>query len=132
MSQRIRVGNTYHHKPRDRLVVVTHHDSANYIWFRGVHGYDNGGVLGTTDWVEQQEYPEFLSCVEMRDYPDDWDAKRGAVLERDDYTCQGCGSSNCELQVHHICPLGAGGSNALSNLIALCQECHGRVHGGVT
>lgn len=132
MSQRIRVGNDYWHKTRGQRVIVVHRDSTNNVWFRRVHGRDNAGVISTSDWVEQQPYDEFLGCVEMRDYPEDWEQKRAAVLERDDYTCQGCGQNGGELHVHHICPLGAGGSNALSNLLTLCDGCHGKVHGGVT
>lgn len=130
MSQKIRVGNHYYHMTRDEEVIVTHHDSANYIWFRGVKSKDNAGVIATTDWIEQQEYKEFLSCVKMRDYPDDWDEMRVAILERDDYTCQGCGERNVQFQVHHIVPLGCGGTNTFRNLITLCEECHGRIHGG--
>lgn len=130
MSQKIRVGNTYHHKTRDEEVVVTHHDSANDIWFRGVKSKDNAGVISTTDWIEQQPYDEFLACVSMRDYPDDWQEMRASVLERDNHTCQGCGAKNVTLSVHHIVPLGCGGTNTYRNLIALCEECHGKIHGG--
>lgn len=135
MSQRVRVGNTYHHKTRDEEVIVTHHDHQNDVWFRGVKSRDNAGVISTTDWIEQQPYREFLGCVSMRDYPEDWQQKRAAVFKRDQYTCQGCGVSDVEadeLHCHHIVPLGAGGTNVRSNLITLCDECHGRVHGGVT
>lgn len=131
MSQKIRVGNHYYHKTRDETVVVTHHDDHNDIWFRGVVSKDNAGVISTTDWIEMQPYDEFLGCVEMRDYPEDWSELRQIVLERDEYTCQGCGTSVATSgQVHHIVPLGCGGTNTLRNLITLCEECHGRVHSG--
>lgn len=135
MSQSIRVGNTYHHRPLDEEVIVTHHDHSNDIWFRGVKSKDNGGVISTTEWIETQSYDTFLGAVTMRDYPpnDEWQALREVVLERDDYRCQGCGNGvadAAEHHVHHIVPLGAGGTNTLRNLITLCDECHGRVHGG--
>lgn len=132
MSQRIRIGNVYYHETRQREVVVTHRDHENNVWFRDVKSRDNAGVVAAEDGIEQQPYKEFLGCVSMRDYPDDWQQKRGAVMQRDDGKCQGCGTSTGEFHIHHICPLGAGGSNAMSNLITLCDECHGRVHGGVT
>lgn len=135
MSQRIRIGNTYQYKPKDREVVVVHKDHDNNVYFRDVKSRDNAGVIATSDEVHHAPYREFLSCVEMRDYPDDWEAKARAIRQRDDHTCQGCGSDGSDvksLQVHHIVPLGAGGSNVRSNLITLCNECHGRVHGGVT
>jgi len=132
MSQRIRLGNVYYHKTRQTEVLTVNRDHNNKVWFRDVESRDNAGVISVSDTIERQDYKEFLGCVSMKDYPDDWQQKRGAVLSRDDHTCQGCGSATDELHIHHICPLGAGGSNALSNLITLCDECHGRVHGGVT
>lgn len=134
MSQRLRIGNVYHHKIRDEEIITVHRDHENYVWYRGVKGRDNAGVVSTTDWVEQEPYKDLLGNVEMADYPEDWERKAAAIKKRDDYTCQGCGNSGAgvDLHAHHICPLGAGGSNARSNLITLCDECHGRVHGGVT
>jgi len=132
MSQKIRIGNHYYHHDHDREVIVTHHDEQNDIWFRGVQSRDNGGVISTTEWIKQQPYPEFLGSVEMRDYPEEWDALRGVVLERDDHRCQGCGTGTAELHVHHIVPLGAGGTNVKSNLQTLCASCHKRTHNGVT
>lgn len=130
MSQHIRIGNTYHYRPKDVEVLVTHHDETNRIWFRGVQSKDNGGVISTTEWLEQEPYADFLGNVEMRDYPEDWSDLREAILERDDHTCQGCSAKGVELHVHHIVPLGAGGTNSRRNLITLCDTCHGRIHGG--
>jgi len=133
MSQRIRIGNVYQYKPKDREVVVVHTDHDNNVYFRDVKSRDNAGVIATSDAVHHAPYKEFLSCVEMRDYPDNWQGKARAIRQRDDHTCQGCGDSNAdELHVHHIVPLGAGGSNVRSNLITLCDECHGNVHRGVS
>lgn len=52
---------------------------------------------------------------------------RQAVLKRDNYTCQKCGSTN-DLHVHHIKYRSEGGSNDISNLITLCEECHYEIH----
>lgn len=52
--------------------------------------------------------------------------KRKKVLERDDFVCQNCGAES-SLEIHHIVPQMVGGSNELSNLVALCQECHRQV-----
>ena len=57
---------------------------------------------------------------------------RKAALERDQYTCQHCGSKD-DLHVHHIdgngvtTPKGAR-NYALENLLTLCRGCHTRVH----
>jgi 5-methylcytosine-specific restriction endonuclease McrA len=135
MSERIRLGNTYHHDEHGEVLTV-HRDHENQVWFRCVESKDNAGVIRTGP-PRTEDYKTFLGSVTMRDYPEDdeWQARRKAVFERDDYTCQGCGQSGdsvAQLHCHHICPLGAGGSNARSNLITLCDECHGRVHGGTT
>lgn len=133
MSQHIRLGNTYWHRGEEQEVLAVHHDHANDVWYRGVKSRDNGGVIATTDWVRQQSYSDFLGAAEMRNYPEDWEQKRKAVFKRDNYECQGCpNNENRELNVHHIVPLGCGGTNAMSNLMALCSRCHGRVHGGNT
>lgn len=154
MSERIRLGNTYHHDEHGEVLTV-YRDHENQVWFRCVESKDNAGVIRTGP-PRTENYKTFLGSVTMRDYPEDdeWQARRTAVFERDNYTCQGCGKSShdfsdsesdggprgCgqsgeeaeQLHCHHICPLGAGGSNARSNLITLCDECHGRVHGGTT
>lgn len=132
MSQKIRIGNTYHHDD-DGEVLVTHHDSENRIWYREVKSKDNAGIIATSDGVRADEYSSFLGAVEMRDYPpqDEWQQMREAILERDDYTCQACGKDvQPNAPIHHIVPLGCGGTNTFRNLITLCEEHHGRIHGG--
>lgn len=53
--------------------------------------------------------------------------ERETVLERDAASCLRCGQ-NTDLEVHHIEPIGAGGSNKLSNLATLCRSCHNDAH----
>lgn len=61
--------------------------------------------------------------------PSDWGKRRELVIERDGSKCQNCGNrSVSELEVHHIVPLSRGGSNKVSNLTTLCQDCHDSVH----
>jgi hypothetical protein len=52
---------------------------------------------------------------------------RGECLERDGYVCRNCGAR--ATHAHHIVPVAARGLDTLSNLAALCDDCHGRVHG---
>lgn len=69
-------------------------------------------------------------------YPVDWKERRESVLQRDNYSCAGCGIEQKEakekygtgLHAHHIKPINEGGSHDLENLIALCQECHVTAH----
>ena len=132
MSQHIRVGNTYVHDDHG-LVLTTHHDDHNEVWFRTVESLDNGGVMSTSEAVYTEPYREFLGHVRMRDYPDDenWSRLRKYVFHRDNGVCQGCGTDvDRSAPIHHICPLGCGGTNSPSNLLLLCEECHGNVHRG--
>lgn len=136
MSEKIRIGNTYDHEEHG-LVLVTHHTSENELWFRRVTSRDNAGVIATSDDVYPEDYKDFLGSVSMETYPERWDALRKAVYKRDNYECQGCTAKggpegDAELHAHHIVPLSMGGSNMKSNLITLCEDCHGRVHGGLS
>jgi len=59
-----------------------------------------------------------------------FDGKRERVLERDNYTCQQCGSSD-KLVVHHKDESGRGKrnhNNSLRNLVTLCKACHVNAH----
>lgn len=65
------------------------------------------------------------------------DAKiREYALERANGVCELCGSpapffkKNGEpyLEVHHIIPLAAGGADSINNVVALCPNCHRKMH----
>ena len=43
--------------------------------------------------------------------------------------CCNCGSTQ-NIHYHHIVPLSLGGTNKLTNIVPLCEECHGKAHGG--
>jgi hypothetical protein len=54
-------------------------------------------------------------------------AKRFAILKRDNYTCRYCHRTGVPLEVDHVIPLYKGGTNDDSNLVAACHECnHGK------
>ena len=53
-----------------------------------------------------------------------------AILERDGWRCQLCGSRR-NLQVHHIQSRSLLGDDAEHNLITLCAICHQQVHRGL-
>ena len=55
-------------------------------------------------------------------------AVRLAVLNRDDWRCQRCGSAG-PLHVHHIRPRSRGGPDETENLLTLCFRCHSTIHG---
>ena len=61
-----------------------------------------------------------------------FDGNREKALQRDNYTCQHCQTSE-NLQVHHIDGKGTTTprdqrNNALDNLITLCRSCHTKEH----
>jgi len=67
-------------------------------------------------------------------YPPDWEERREEVRSKANYTCQECKTKDPipSLHAHHIKHLSRGGSNKISNLMALCEGCHENKHGGRT
>lgn len=62
-------------------------------------------------------------------YPENWNSMRHPIFRECGYRCQLCQKyKKGELHLHHIVPLGSGGSNARYNLIPLCKDCHFDVH----
>ena len=57
-------------------------------------------------------------------------AARKAIYRRDGFRCALCDSTKY-LQVHHYCKRSLGGSDDPMNLITLCAECHGVIHGNL-
>jgi len=51
-----------------------------------------------------------------------------AVLERDNWTCQRCGTMRNLDRPHHIFPKGRGGGHDPDNQVTLCRKCHSWVH----
>ncbi len=60
--------------------------------------------------------------------PETWEIIRKAILARDRYTCQGCGTQGKVVNVHHIVMVSAGGNDEPQNLLTLCDGCHQRIH----
>ncbi len=56
-----------------------------------------------------------------------YEGLRRAVLERDGWRCQKCGSLKA-LEVHHIELRSHQGADAIENLITLCNVCHACAH----
>ena len=55
---------------------------------------------------------------------------KNEVLERDNYTCQICGFSgkSVNLDIHHIIPKSAEGSDSLDNLTTVCNNCNSSIY----
>lgn len=56
-----------------------------------------------------------------------WGMYRAAVLERAGDVCEVCGTDGT-LHIHHQTYLRVGGNEKFEDLIALCPQCHKRVH----
>lgn len=66
----------------------------------------------------QAWYAEYLESPK-------WKAKRAEVMRRDNFTCQGCHGR--ATLVHHLTYANVG-DELLFQLIALCKDCHERIH----
>lgn len=55
-----------------------------------------------------------------------WRQRRSAVLQRDEFTCQGCLAANAT-QVHHL-TYDHVGNELLFELVSVCDECHRKAH----
>ena len=53
-----------------------------------------------------------------------WPHLKWAITDRDERTCQDCGTKRSVFEVHHIIPRIRGGSDHPTNLKLLCDECH--------
>lgn len=64
-------------------------------------------------------------------YPRNWDELCRAILEQHMHQCVNCEKigGRGTLEVHHIVPVGQGGTHSKSNLVPLCSRCHSAAHG---
>lgn len=69
-----------------------------------------------------------IEATEGRLNDEDWQVMRKIVLERDGFKCCNCRAENETLDCHHVVPIGAGGSNRLTNLKIVCRACHEKIH----
>jgi 5-methylcytosine-specific restriction endonuclease McrA len=59
--------------------------------------------------------------------PQAYAALRSAVLQRDGWRCQWCGSLT-GVEVHHLIHRSQGGADSPENLLSLCVHCHALAH----
>ena len=50
------------------------------------------------------------------------------ICQRTWSNCCNCGSDK-NIEIHHIVPLANGGNNIITNMVALCKDCHLKAHG---
>jgi hypothetical protein len=78
---------------------------------------------------EKEPYPDELLSFpgftnQIRDYY--WPVIAKVIEQRDESTCQDCGTKVACFEVHHIIPRGLGGSHHPANLKLVCKHCHSK------
>ncbi|MGH2956893.1 MAG: HNH endonuclease [Solirubrobacterales bacterium] len=71
--------------------------------------------------------PEVIRLITFVRVPRDIHRRRitrKAVLARDEWTCQYCGSSRPSLTVDHVIPRSRGGESVWENIVASCAPCN--------
>lgn len=69
------------------------------------------------------------SVMDLRQFPKEYAVRVTQVLDRDGWKCRHCGMRSY-LNVHHIVYRSEQGTDAMSNLVALCLFCHEGIHQG--
>ena len=75
------------------------------------------------------DQPEVIRLITFVRVPRDIHRRRitrKAVLARDSWTCQYCGSSKPGLTVDHVIPRSRGGESIWENIVAACPSCNRR------
>ena len=89
---------------------------------------ENGdGVLRSE--TMQLDRPEVIRLVSFVKVPRDIHRRRitrKAVLARDGWTCQYCGTTRPSLTVDHVIPRSRGGASVWENIVASCAPCNRR------
>lgn len=89
---------------------------------KGAPARDENGMAGRTG----QDHPNWRGGKHLVDAlrkqlrPSWWTVRDDERTEE----CYNCGTSDCKLDVHHIVPISAGGTNESWNLMTLCESCH--------
>lgn len=58
-----------------------------------------------------------------------FEAHRKFYWSHFEHKCYNCESTTDALELHHIIPLSLGGTNNPTNMVPLCERCHGLIHG---
>ena len=64
-------------------------------------------------FIRRREDKAFLSVAEK-------------ILDRDNYTCQYCGTTEQPLTIDHVLPRSKGGKTEWTNVVAACGSCNRR------
>ncbi len=116
-------------------------DTATQTIERSAESEQDGADLSSLrERAERSASTSVSTSVNVREVTeyDRSDDVRAYVLERADGECEGCGEpapfvnrdGDPYLHAHHVLELSAGGPDSPETVIALCPNCHYRVHHG--
>lgn len=97
----------------------------------GAAGRERNGMEGVTgqDSPHWRGGKSVYDAVKKQLGHESWHTSRRKALEASDNRCETCGGAPINrrtLDVHHIVPVMAGGTNEQWNLMVLCESCHHR------
>jgi len=91
----------------------------------GAEARDENGMAGVTgqDNPAWRGGKSILDSVKKQLHTN-WRKRKKKAKERDNWTCQNCGTTSGKLDSHHIVPVMCGGTHDFENLMTLCEDCH--------
>jgi 5-methylcytosine-specific restriction endonuclease McrA len=129
MSVDIQIGAEGCNEDTHKLFDNTHSSSKELESLREQAKKESVENISESDVTTTQTTQQYRRSQEVRDY----------VMARADGVCEGCGepapftskTGEPYLHAHHVHELSDGGSDTPDTVIALCPNCHYRVHHGV-
>lgn len=79
------------------------------------------------DWAYRQKYNSQIQEYSSYLQTEEWRNLRHKVLNRDNFVCQSCLIKKAT-QVHHL-TYERIYSECAFDLVSICEECHGKIHG---
>lgn len=85
-------------------------------------GTDNSGTCISETVISDAKDPATKKKKSRKTIPAEWKEILG-------HKCANCGSEE-DIEYHHIVPLCVGGTDRITNIVALCHACHAAAHNG--
>lgn len=98
----------------------------------GIGNRNQNGPL-SPGWIVKICYSYFPNLKRKRKPRADREQRNALYMERQkgqikrQKSCATCGSRK-DIELHHIIPIAAGGTNDYFNLVSLCHDCHMKLH----
>ena len=109
------------HQAQARLITIEEQQYAAEVAIR-----ERQQRIRELDEKRERERAEWRAKYNAYMGSEQWKHKRRKVMERDNYTCRGCGE-NRATEIHHSTYKHLG-RELLFELVAVCRKCHEIVH----